>query len=178
LKFDLFSASALEATSYSVQLKISYLDEQGNQLNTTQSFGLRVLNKATINIQAIKIASVIKTGQPLTIIARLENIGPGDADSVTADITCPFSATRKAFLGQLKSGSDAPAVFDFVPLDSGSFTCDLIIAYQDDTGGYKLSEKMDISIAKDSQASIYILIPIAAVLLVVLRKRIFGKVSQ
>ena len=182
LSFNFVSASSLEATSYAIPFKISYLDEQGNSLNTSQSLGVRVVNKGKINIQNIKIASaggnsVIIAGQQLTIIARLENVGRGDADSVAAEVQCPFSSVKKAFVGQLKKDSNAPSVFDLTPPTAGNFVCNLNITYEDDTGVHKLAEKFDVTIVPANPPVLPILVFIIAVA-IIFRKKILEIVKK
>lgn len=180
INFDFVAAAALEATSYVIPFKISYLDYQGNVINSTQSIGLNVVNKGEINIQGIKIASSagasqINKANPFTVVVRLENIGSGDADSIVADIACPFNGPKKAFLGQLKKDEDSPAVFELTSPDAGIFTCDLMVAFVDDMGSHELSEKFDVTIAEgDSPLGIVIVVLLIAGVFI-FRKRIFLK---
>ena len=175
--FDFISSSDLEATSYSIPFKISYLDEQGTVINTSQNLGVKVVNKGEIDIQTIKIASnagspVITAGEGFVIIARLENVGEGDADSINADIACPFNGNKKAFLGQLKKDEDAPAVFNLVSTRSGEFTCKLMVFYEDDLGSHQKEEEFGVSILSPNYSGIIIFIIIILILAFIFRKRI------
>lgn len=181
--FEFVAASSLEANSYLIPFRISYLDEQGNAINASQNLGLRVVNKGDINIQTVKIASsaggsVVTAGQPFTAVVRLENVGKGNADFIVAEIDCPFG-TKKAFLGQLKKDEDAPAVFDLMSANPGTFTCGLNVAYADDIGSHQFSDRFDVTVnrAGFSGAMLFALVGIAA-LAFVFRKRItalFGR---
>src|SRR3989344_8693933 len=182
ITFDFVSSSDLVATSYSIPFKISYLDEQGNIINTSQNLGVKVVNKGEIDIQTIKIASntgspVVAAGEGFVIIARLENVGEGDADSINADITCPFNGgNKKAFLGQLKKDEDAPAVFNLVSSGSGEFICKLLVSYTDDLGNHQKEEDFSVSIASPNYMGLIIFLIIIAILAYVFRKRLpFGK---
>ncbi|MBI4019962.1 MAG: hypothetical protein HY367_01410 [Candidatus Aenigmarchaeota archaeon] len=175
--FDFVAATDLEANSYAVPLKFSYLDEQGNAVNTTLNLGLKVVNKGSINIQAIKIASasgspVIAAGQPFTVVVRLENVGEGDADSVEAELSCPFNGPKKAFLGQLQKDEDAPAVFDLTSPEDGKFNCTLGVSYKDDTGAHRFTEEFEASIAPADLSGILIPAVAIIVLLLAFRRRV------
>src|SRR3989344_7837015 len=179
--FDFISSSDLEATSYSIPFKISYLDEQGNLINTSQDLGVKVVNKGELDVQTIKMASntgspVITADEGFTLIARLENVGEGNADSITADIECPFNGNKRAFLGQLKKDEDAPAVFNLVSPGSGEFKCKLLVSYTDDLGNHQKEEDFSVSIASPNYMGLIIFLIIIAILAYVFRKRLpFGK---
>jgi len=177
--FDFVATSSLEATSYSIPFKISYLDDSGTLLNTTQNLGVKVINKGEINIQTVKITSnsgspVVTADRPFTVVVRLENIGKGDADSVTAEVNCPFNGPKKSFLGQLKRDEDAPAVFDFVSPRPGSFTCDLKVSYKDDTGAHQFNEKFDVRVEPADYSGSVVLLLVIIVVIFLFRKRIFS----
>lgn len=175
--FEFVAAESLTANSYTIPFKISFLDYQGATSNATQSLGLRVVNKGGINVQNIKAASsaggAITTNQPFTVIVRLENTGPGDADTIVADISCPFNGPKKAFLGQLKKDEDAPAVFELTSTSSGNFACDLHVSYKDDTGAHEFTDKFDIAVAQNNPPLLAAAIIILA-LLYIFRKRILA----
>ena len=178
ISFDFVSSSTLEANSYSIPFRMIYLDEQGSTTNSSQNLGVRVVNKGDINIQTIKVVSntgspIISTGEPFTVIARLENVGFGDADSVSAEISCPFAPDKKAFIGQLQKDEDAPAVIEMTSSRSGSFTCNLLVSFKDDTGTYQLSDSFDVTIASPNYfETIAFLLIIAGILAWIFRKRL------
>jgi hypothetical protein len=182
--FEFITASTLQADSYSVPFTIMYLDEQGNQINSTQNLGARVVNRADVNIQTIKVVSAagsssITAGEPFTAIARLENIGPGDADAISAELECPFMPGKKAFLGQLKKDEDAPVVFDITTTKTGSFSCSLSVFYKDDTGSKQFTEAFEVSIASPNYAgTLFMLLAILAALAFVFRKRLSPHIAR
>lgn len=176
--FDFVAASTLQANTYSLPFRISYLDYQGNTINSTQNIGVRVVNKGSINIQSIKVAastgsSVITAGQPFTVVIRLENTGKGNADGVVANLSCPFNgAPKRAFIGQLKKDEDAPAVFDFVSAADGAFRCTVMVGYEDDTNAYSFEEQLDIAIAPPDMSGLMLVPIVIIIILLIFRKRI------
>ena len=176
--FDFVSASDIDASSYSIPFKISYLDEQGASINASQNLGVKVVNKGEISIQTIKIASTstgsvsIAASEPFTIIARLENVGEGNADSIVTDIICPFEGSKRAFMGQLKKDEDAPAVFNLITSKSGEFKCKILVSYEDDLGSHQKEEEFGVSIASPDYSGVVVFIIIILVLVFIFRKRI------
>lgn len=178
ISFDFVAATSIEANSYSIPFSISYLDEKGNAINESQSLGLKVVNKGSISVQAIKVASgtgssAITAGEPFSIVVRLENVGEGDADFIAAELDCPFNGPKKAFLGQLKKDEDAPAVFDLTATDGGNFMCGLLVSYTDDTGLHQFSEKFDVSVSPANYLGSAAIVVVVIVLAFVFRKRVF-----
>jgi hypothetical protein len=184
VRFDFITASGIDANSYSLPFRLYYLDEVGNALNTTQSLGIKVVNKGDINIQSIKVVSsagspTIIANQPFTVVARLENVGHGTADFVTAEISCQFNGAKKAFIGQLKKDENGPAVFDFSSPTAGNFKCAINAFYTDDTGSHTLSDSFDVTvIGQDYSGSVITVIIVVIILLYVFRKRIFRKKNK
>lgn len=178
IRFDFAASSSLAADSYSIPFRLVYLDEQGTLINSSQNLGVRVVNKGEVNIQTIKVVAntgspVITVGQPFTVIARLENTGDGNADSVAAGLECPFAPAKKAFIGQLKKDEDAPAVFDVVSSRTGNHKCSLVISYKDDTGAYELADSFEVAVTPPNLAGAAVpVLAIAAVLAYVFRKRL------
>ncbi len=176
--FEFVASSNLEANSYSIPFRIIYLDEQGSTVNSSQSLGVRIVNKGDINVQAVKVVANtgsprISVGEPFTVVARLENSGYGDADAVSAEVECPFAPTKKAFVGQLKKDEDAPAVIEMSSSKAGTFTCNMLVFYKDDTGSYQFSDAFDVTVASPNYAgTIIFLLVILAVLALIFRKRI------
>lgn len=182
--FDFVAASDLSANSYLVPFRMIYLDEQGSTINATQNLGVRVVNKGEISIQTIKVvasdgSSVITAGRPFTIIARLENVGTGDADSISSQLECPFSEAKKAFLGQLKKDEDAPAVFDVTSSRPGTYACNLTVLFEDDTGSHEFRDSFDVLVNPAGISAVAVLMAIAIIAgLFFFRKRLLAPFAK
>ena len=183
ISLKMLPSADIKPSSYLIPIIITYQDEQGNSLNSTDSIGVKVINRGQLSIKTIKTASnsgkpSILTGDSFTTVIRLENSGKGDADSIKAEVVCPFAGSMKtSFIGQLKKDEDAPAVFDFSSKSPGNFECALSVLYSDDTGNHTLNEKFEISVlAPDEKGFIIFGIVVAAMLLIFrkkIRKRIY-----
>jgi hypothetical protein len=175
--FDFVVNNDLEAGSYNIPIKITYKDDLGSEFNTTQNIGVSVVNKAELNVQNIKIApdaggSTLTTGVPFTAVIRIENVGYGKAEFITAEVSCPFDGGQKAFLGQLKRDEDAAAVFNMVSNQAGTFTCSLVVDYKDDFGDHQLTEQFVMNIAGQSIVGAVVIIVIIIIIGFIFRKRL------
>lgn len=50
-------------------------------------------------------------GTPFDLTIRIENTGTGEAKQVSAKVDLPAEGTKEAFIGKIKPGNDAPAIF-------------------------------------------------------------------
>ncbi len=176
VRFDISPDSRLTAGSYVMPFSVSFKDEDGNVHNSTQNIGVQVVNSALLNVENIKVTTDQGTspvaGQPFDVIIRLENIGHGDADSISPQITCD-GQNSKAFLGQLKSNEDAPALFVISLSGGGNHDCTLLANYTDDTGTKILSSTFSITIGSAGSPILLagVIIIIAVIIILYMRSR-------
>ncbi|MDD1674287.1 MAG: S-layer protein [Methanomicrobiales archaeon] len=71
---------------------------------------------------------------PFDLTIRIENTGSGEAKALSASIDLPSEGTKEAFIGKIKPGNDAPAVFFLEGLKSGTYPYTMTITYTDDLG--------------------------------------------
>ncbi len=84
------------------------------------------------------------TAFDLTI--RIENTGTGEAKQVSAKIDLPSEGTKEAFIGKIKPGNDAPAVYLLEGLKGGNYPYTLTITYTDDMGIHTLTREMNMRV--------------------------------
>ena len=95
-----------------VPVTITYYTIDGSEHTEHTAINLLIQGEVEIGIASIETSPErIVAGQPFNLIIRIENAGTGDAKSVNARIDLPLSGTREAFLGKIKPGNDAPALF-------------------------------------------------------------------
>ncbi len=168
--FTLLVGDNVAPNVYALPMNISYVDESGTKKSVTSNIGLQVINAAELALQSVKIATqsgstTITSADAFTIIARVENVGEGKANFITADSDCSFDGARKAYLGSLDEGEDAPAVFDFLPAPAGTHTCTVTVSYADDQGEHSFSEAISVRVSPaDITGSV---IPVVIILLVI-----------
>jgi len=74
--------------------------------------------------------------QPFDLTIRIENTGTGEAKQVAATIDLPMTGTKQSFIGKIKPGNDAPAVFLLDGTKSGTYAYNATISYVDDLGAH------------------------------------------
>ncbi|MBI2971788.1 MAG: hypothetical protein HYY37_05205 [Candidatus Aenigmarchaeota archaeon] len=162
--FDIAPSESLKAGPYNIPFEISYRDGAGRPYNTTQNLGIQIVNEGILGVQNIKVSSATggppQSNEPFTVIARIENVGSGDATSIAVLLSCSFNGGQKAFLGRLKKDEDAPAVFTLATDKAGTHTCRLQADYADDLGNKTLEEEFDVAVHSTSSP----LLPAVAVL--------------
>lgn len=95
-----------------VPVTVEYYTIEGLKHTEPAAINLLVQGKAEIGIASVETSPErVVAGEPFNLIIRVENAGTGDAKSVSAKVDLPFSGTREAFLGKIKPGNDAPALF-------------------------------------------------------------------
>jgi LPXTG-motif cell wall-anchored protein len=132
---------------YVFEYKLTY-GNKDFQITKEDNFSITVIgNEADLNIALVKTDPVIpEVGEEMTLTIRIENFGKGDANSVKAKVDLPFFGTKEAFLGNLETEDDSPAIFTLVPDKSGSFNYNIDITYKDDYGEHKITEKLELNV--------------------------------
>ena len=172
VKFFMIASTNIETGSYALPFELSYVDESGASYNTTQNAGVQVVNEGKLIIENIKVSSATGgeavAGQPASVIVRLQNVGYGKADAIESELSCGDQSSR-AFLGQLKSEEDAPAVFA-VTLPQ-STACTMTTRYADDLGQHATTNAIDVRVKGADFPFIIVIIIIAAGAFVWYRRR-------
>ncbi len=153
---------------YVFEYKLSYGDK--NFLTVKEGdFSITVTsNRADMDIAYVKTDPVIPVvNEEMTLTIRVENFGDGNANSVKAKIDLPFLGVKEAFLGEIETDDDSPAVFTLIPNESGKFDYHLVISYKDDFGKHYITENLELYIQDDEKGSVMAIgITAAAVLII------------
>jgi hypothetical protein len=105
---------------------------------------------------------------PFDLTIRIENTGTGEAKQVSAAIDLPAQGTKEAFIGKIKPGNDAPAIFLLEGLKGGNYPYTLTITYTDDMGVHTLTRQMNMRVPPaDNSGSIILGLVILVILGVV-----------
>jgi hypothetical protein len=137
---------------YQVPFTIEITNEKGEKIISTQKIGITVIHKADISIQDLKIQpGTVAVGGKISIQARVENIGKGDADNVYVELKLDpaegLSGFKKAYIGKLEADDDAPAIFTLTAMAENKYKTQLIIHYTDDLGEHTKIENLNLSVS-------------------------------
>ncbi|MDD1671201.1 MAG: S-layer protein [Methanomicrobiales archaeon] len=88
----------------------------------------------------------IGENQPFDLTIRIENTGTGEAKQVSATVDLPMTGTKQSFIGKIKPGNDAPAVFLLDGAQGGTYAYNATISYVDDLGTHTEVRQMSLRI--------------------------------
>jgi hypothetical protein len=88
----------------------------------------------------------VTAGQPFDLTIRIENTGTGEAKEVAATIDLPMTGTRQSFIGKIKPGNDAPAIFMLDGGQGGTYEYNTSITYTDDLGTHTVIRPMSLRV--------------------------------
>ncbi len=140
-----------------VPVTVEYYTIDGLKHTEPAAINLLVQGKAEIGIASVETSPErVVAGEPFNLIIRVENAGTGDAKSVSAKVDLPFSGTREAFLGKIKPGNDAPALFRLTGGDAGDHPYTVTITYTDDWGESTVTQPLSLPLAPADYTGIII----------------------
>ncbi|MDD1652136.1 MAG: S-layer protein [Methanomicrobiales archaeon] len=83
---------------------------------------------------------------PFDLTVRIENTGTGEAKAVSARIDLAAEGTKEAFIGKIKPGNDAPALFFLEGLKTGNYPYNITISYTDDLGAHVVERQLSLRV--------------------------------
>jgi hypothetical protein len=102
---------------------------------------------------------------PFDLTIRIENTGTGEAKQVSAKVDIPAEGTKEAFIGKIKPGNDAPAIFLLEGAKSGNHPYNLTITYTDDMGVHTMTREMNLRVpAADWTGTVIIILIVIGIL--------------
>jgi hypothetical protein len=140
-----------------VPVTITYYNIDGTEHTEHAAINLLIRGEVEIGIASIETSPErIVSGEPFNLIIRIENAGTGDAKSVNAKIDLPLSGNREAFLGKIKPGNDAPALFRLGGAPAGDHPYNVTITYNDEWGDHTVTHSLSLSVAPKDYSGIII----------------------
>ena len=147
-----------------VLLTITYANTDGTLASQTETLGVRLKGRADIGIASLSTdPAQIKTGDPVSLVVRIENTGTDTANSVKASIDLPFSGSTDAFVGRIEPNNDAPAVYALQAGDPGDYTYNLSVQYEDDYGVHTHEETLRMTVLEGSSSGLLVAVLVLAI---------------
>ena len=162
----LLSDKKTDAGLVRVPVSISYNEIDGSERSQISGIDLMMKGKAELGFVSVDTNPPRLTeNTPFDLTVRIENTGTGEAKQVSATIDLPADGTKEAFIGKIKSGNDAPALFLLEGLKGGNYPYTLNITYTDDMGVHTLTRQMNQYVPPaDNSTTIIILLIIVVIL--------------
>ena len=133
-----------------VPIFITYRLLDGSTGTQNESVTLNIRGNSEPGIAALETTPVrVMGGKPFDLIIRIENTGTADARSVSARVDLPFSGTSEAFIGTIRPGNDAPAVFTLDAGRPGTWNYTITVSYTDDWEAKTFSRQLGLTVYRD-----------------------------
>lgn len=130
-----------------IPVTINYTAIDGTPVTQATSIDLVLKGKAELGFVSVDTnPSRLVENTPYDLTIRIENTGTGDAKQVSAVVDLPVEGTRQAFIGKIKPGNDAPAIFLLEGMKGGNYPYNLTISYTDDMGVHNLTRQMNLRV--------------------------------
>jgi hypothetical protein len=130
-----------------IPLTIDYTTIDGTPVRQTTSIDVVMKGKAELGFVSVDTNPARLTeGTPFDLTVRIENTGTGEAKQVSAKVDLPADGTKEAFIGKIKPGNDAPAIFLLEGMKGGNYPYNLVITYSDDMGVHTSTRQMNLRV--------------------------------
>jgi hypothetical protein len=128
----------------------------------TQTSAINLVMKGTGEIGFVSVDTSprrVAENQPFDLTIRIENTGTGEAKQVAATVDLPMTGTKQSFIGKIKPGNDAPAVFMLDGGKSGTYSYNASITYTDDLGTHTVYRQMSLRVTpSDSSGGLILML--------------------
>lgn len=131
-----------------VPVTVQYTTIDGTPV--TKTAGIDVVMKGIAELGFVSVDTSparLSEDTPFDLTIRIENTGTGEAKKVSATVDMPAEGKKEAFIGKIKPGNDAPAIFLLEGMKGGNYPYNLTIRYTDDMGEHTLTRQMSLRVA-------------------------------
>jgi hypothetical protein len=141
-----------------IPVTISYSAIDGIPRTQTAGIDLMMKGKAELGFVSVDTNPPRLTeNTPFDLTIRIENTGTGEAKQVSATINLPAEGTKEAFIGKIKPGNDAPAVYLLEGAKAGNHPYNITISYTDDMGVHTMNRQMNIRVPAAENSGTFII---------------------
>lgn len=140
-----------------IALQYNWIDGSSHSQQT--SIDVMMKGKAELGFVSVDTSPRrVVANQPFDITIRIENTGTGEAKQVAATVDLPMTGTKQSFIGKIKPGNDAPAVFSLDGAKSGTYEYNTTITYVDDLGTHTVTNPMSLRVTPEDYSGAVILV--------------------
>jgi hypothetical protein len=130
-----------------IMLAIDYKLPDGTPEHQDEVIEVPILGESELGFVSVDTSPrKVVAGEPFDLTIRIENTGTGEAKQVAATIDLPMTGTRQSFIGKIKPGNDAPAVFMLDGGSSRTYEYNTSITYTDDLGTHTVVSPMSLRV--------------------------------
>jgi hypothetical protein len=130
-----------------VPVVLQYSDMDGAVHSQAGSINLMMKGKGELGFVSVDTnPQQLTENTPFDLTVRIENTGTGEVKAVSARIDLESEGTKEAFIGKIKPGNDAPAMFYLEGLKTGTYPYSITITYSDDLGEHTVSRGLSVRV--------------------------------
>jgi hypothetical protein len=138
----------------------------GTVMNQVSSIDILFKGKAELGFVSVDTSPARLTADtPFDLTIRIENTGTGEAKQVSATIDLPVDGKKEAFIGKIKPGNDAPALFLLEGTSSGNHPYTLTVVYTDDMGEHTMKREMNLYVPPTDMSGTIIAVIVVVLIL-------------
>jgi hypothetical protein len=144
-----------------IPVTLQYIWLDGTPYTESSSIDVIMKGKAELGFVSVDTSPRrVTANQPFDITIRIENTGTGEAKQVSATVDLPMTGTKQSFIGKIKPGNDAPAIFSLDGAAGGTYDYMTTITYTDDLGTHTLSKPMSLRVVPEDYTGTILLLVI------------------
>jgi hypothetical protein len=130
-----------------VNLSIDYKLPDGTPKHQDEVIEIPIKGESELGFVSVDTSPRrVTAGQPFDLTIRIENTGSGEAKQVAATVDLPMTGTKQSFIGKIKPGNDAPAIFMLDGGKGGTYDYNASITYTDDIGTHTVVRPMSLRV--------------------------------
>ncbi len=162
MSFTLRADREMDAGVRNLAFTATYTEDNSDR-ETTFSVPVDVTQRAEMAVDNVAGDSLV-FGEPSDVTVDIENLGPGEAERITMELSCDGAAVEngRSFVGQLGDGESVPAVFTIVP-DRMDVGCDISVQYSDERQR-SIEERIELTAREKTSVLPYAFLLLAGVL--------------
>lgn len=148
-----------------ILLSIDYKLPDGSPKHQDEVIEVPIKGEAELGFVSVDTSPRrVTEGTPFDLTIRIENTGTGEAKQVTTNIDMPVTGSRQSFIGKIKPGNDAPAVFMLDGARGGTYSFNASISYEDDLGTHTVEKPMSLRVTPADYSGTIIIIVIIVII--------------
>jgi len=142
-----------------ILLSLDYKLPDGSQKHQDEMIEVPIKGESELGFVSVDTSPRrVAAGEPFDLTIRIENTGTGEAKQVAAIIDLPMTGTLQSFIGKIKPGNDAPAVFMLDGGSGGTYAYNATITYTDDLGTHTVIKPMSLRVVPNDYTGTVLLI--------------------
>jgi hypothetical protein len=142
-----------------VPVTLQYNSVDGTLHTQASAINLMMKGKGELGFVSVDTSPRrVSESQPFDLTIRIENTGTGEVKQVAAEIDLPMTGMKQSFIGKIKPGNDAPAVFLLDGAKGGTYAYNATLSYVDDLGTHTEVRQMSLRIDPADSSGNFILL--------------------